>query len=510
MSRSTRLLLNSIWNTTAAVVAGVLAFMLVPFMLTHLGQEEYGVWVIIGSMFAYSTVFHFGLSSAINRYVPVGLARGDDDAIRRVASTGTVFFAGVGLAVALFTGLIYFNFTRWFNIPPELVPKAEQAVLAVGILLSITVMMQTFGAVLTGYQRYDLTAGSRIGLLLLRAAAIVTVLFQGRGVVAVAIVYGLTELGINIAHLFFAKRLMPARAVSLAAFDPRLLREMMTYGLNTFLYGTGAVIAYKASELVIGAFMQAGDVARYSVAAAGVLTVSTLIDSLSAAIKPAVSDMDARDESDRIRVLALKSQKYTLFLIVPSVAFLVLMGREFLQVWTGLTDPELPIILTLLTLGQAFRLSQHSNFLVLVGKGEHRFFGFAVLGIGVSVVTLSTLAASVFHLGLIGIACASLISWAVVCGIAMPIHVNNRLGISWRDRWEAVIKPVALTGFPAAVILFAWKKLLPPSSWVAILTVVFVTAIVTAISAWHLALDESERHRFSGLLRFKRPVPSST
>ena len=58
-------------------------------MLRHLGEQNYGVWVLIGSAFAYSGVLGLGLSSAINRYIPVSLARGTEDDIRRVTSTGT-------------------------------------------------------------------------------------------------------------------------------------------------------------------------------------------------------------------------------------------------------------------------------------------------------------------------------------------------------------------------------------------------------------------------------------
>jgi O-antigen/teichoic acid export membrane protein len=499
---STRILKNGAWNAAAALVTGVVSFLLVPFLLHKLGTQLYGVWVLIGSIFAYSSVFHFGLSSAINRYIPLGLARGNDDEIRRIASTGTVFFSAIGMVVVVLTVVVYFNITRWFNVPEAAAASARHAVLVVGLLLGITVLSQTFGAILSGYQRYDLTAGSRLVMCVARALALVVALTAGGGLLAVALIYGLTELGINVIQFGFARRLMPDHAVSLASFDAGLLREMLGYGLNTFLYGTGAVIAYKASELIIGVFMQAEDVARYSVAAGAVLMVTTLIDSLSAAIKPAVSDLDARDESQQIRRLSLLSQKYTLFLIVPSTAFLVFMGREFLHVWTGLSNPDLALVVTMLALGQAFRLAQHSNFLVLVGKGEHRFFGFCVLLIGLGTVTLSTLAVGVFRLGLVGAGMASFISWAVVCGIVIPAHVNAQLAVTGRERWANVVTPVLTGCMPCVVLMMAWKYVHPPDTWAEIMAVVVVSAVVTLIAVWH-GLTLSERNTFRGLAKLR-------
>lgn len=484
------------------MISGPIAFLLVPFLLRHLGAELYGVWVLIGSVFAYSSILHFGLSSAINRYIPVGLARGDDQEIRRVASTGTGYFAMVAAIVAVLAVVLYFNFTRWFNIPSESAMAARRAILVVGLLLSVTVSCQTFSAILSGYQRYDLTAGSRIAMVLVRAVAVIGVMVAGGGLLSLALVYGLTELGINVIQLVLARQLMPARTIGFSSFDPALLKEMLGYGINTFLYSTGAVIAFEASELIIAVFLRPEDVARYSVAATGALVGTALIESLSAALKPAVSDLDARDEAHSIRALSLLSQKYTLLLIVPSTVFLVIMGPEFLEVWTGSIDPEMTMVLALLAAAQAFRLAQHSNFLVLVGKGEHRFFGLAVLLVGLLTVGLGILGVGVLHLGLVGAALASFVAWGTVCGVVVPMHVGGRLKISRRQRWLEVTKPVSIACLPCLLMVLVWKYVHPPSTWPEILFIVGAGVVVTGGASWQFGLDEGERLRF---LRFFRP-----
>ena len=498
-STTSLLLTNGAWNATSTVVSGVLAFLLVPLLLNRLGELTYGVWILIGSMFAYSTILQFGLSSAINRHVPVALAKGNDDDIRRVVSTATVFFAGVGLVVALATVVLRWNLPRWFHVPASLVPAAADGVVVVGFLLSVTVVAQTFGAVLTGYQRYDLSAISRIVMVLLRGSVLWFVLARGAGLLAVAWIYGLTELGVNLLQYTFGVRLMPPRVVAVAAFDRTLLREMVAYGGNTFLYSAGAVLAYKASEVIIGVLRSPEEVARYSVAAAGVLTLSAVIESLSAAIKPAVSDLDARDLGHTIRELSLVSQKFALLVILPSTTFLVLMGGDFLRLWTGLARPDVAQAMALIAVGQAFRLTQQSNFLVLVGKGEHRFFGLSVLMVGAATVVTTLLAVGVFHLGLVGAAGAGCLSWVVVSGIVIPAHVNARLGIPRAERRRRVLLPAIAGCMPALLLTGVWKWQHAPRSWPEVILVVVVVAGVTALGAWRFTLEPKERDRLRAL-----------
>ena len=91
-------------DITEKYMFGGVAFLLVPLLLTRLGTSAYGTWVLIGSLFAYSSVLHFGFTSAISREVAVALATGTEDDLRRILNTGTVFFAGVGVMIGVASG----------------------------------------------------------------------------------------------------------------------------------------------------------------------------------------------------------------------------------------------------------------------------------------------------------------------------------------------------------------------------------------------------------------------
>ena len=498
---------NGAWNALSAAVTGVVAFLLVPLLLNKLGTAAYGTWILIGSMFAYSSVLHFGFTGAVSRHVAVALAKGTDDDLRRIMSTGTVFFTTVAILLATATLVVHHFIGTWFNIPAGMLGEARTAVLIVGGLLALAVITESFGAAISGYQRYDVITICRASMIILRSVALVVVLGRGGGLLAVAWIYALSELGVNLLQYAFASRLMPPGVVRARGFDPTLLPAMLAYGGNTFLYSSGAVIAYKASEVLIGVFRRAEDVAHYSVAVMGVLTLAAVVESLSAAIKPAVSDLDARDAASTIHELALATGKYSLLLILPSTAFLVLMGADFVRLWTGLSDPEVSRAMACLAVGQAFRLAQQSNFLILAGKGEHRFFGLSVLMVGAGTVVSTLVAVGALGLGIVGAAMASSMSWIAVAGIVIPRHVNSRLGITSRERRRRVFGPALAGCAPALALLAGWKWLHAPTSWGELFLVIAVVAVATAAGSWALALEAPERTWLRGLaLRIRGSV----
>ena len=498
---ATLVVTNVLWNAAASLFGSVIAFLLVPFLLGRLGDAVYGVWALVGSVFAYAVVFQLGLVSAVNRYIPVRLASGDVPGLRAVVSTCSVFLCGVGVVVLALTLGLHQWLTQIFQIPPALAADARLCVLVVGGGAALTTVTSAASAILSGYQRYDLMAGSRIAVTLARTAVLVFLVLQGFGLVTVALVYGLSELLVNAIYLAFSLRLLPSQPFSLRAVDGALLREMLAYGFNTFNYILGALLLLKVGEVLIGIYRSAEDVAHYAIVTASVLTLTTVIEAFCAAIKPAASDLDASDDHVRLRELTLLSQKYSLFMILPSAAFLLVMGREFLLIWTHKDIPLLPTILAIVVAGHAFRLSQHSSFFVLVGKGEHRFFGRLMVIMAAGTVGLGWLSLAVLDWGMLGIAWASAIPLVFGCGILLPRHTYKQLGIGWSESLRRVWLPSLAGAAPGVLLLVAWKLTMPPRSWPELLLVVFAVAATTLLAAWKLGLAESERMRFWSLAK---------
>jgi O-antigen/teichoic acid export membrane protein len=281
---------------------------------------------------------------------------------------------------------------------------------------------------------------------------------------------------------------------------------MLAYGINTFLYTMGALILFKASDIIIAMYIGTEEVSQFAVAIAGIILLSQFLRAFTAAIKPAVSDLDARDEHWRVREISFLMQKYSLLLIIPAGCFLVVMGREFLQIWVGeeFRNPavvkSMSVILAILTVGHCLRLAQHSNFIVLVGKGEHRLFGLFALVMALLCVLGSVVSVKVFNLGLLGVAWSNCLPVALISGVVLPIYFNRKMNISMRESILRIWWPALLGGIPAVIMISSWKYFYPPDSWLSISLVVLSAMLLTCLSAWCLSFTRLERSRLARTL----------
>jgi O-antigen/teichoic acid export membrane protein len=516
VTTSRALVRNTFFNLLMLMSNAIIYFLLIRFYLSCFGWARNGVWVLIGGLFRYRMVLGLGLNSAINRRIPMYLAKDDEEGIRKVVSTALFFFSIMALVLVVLTIVLSVKIGDWFSIPPELVPEASVLTLVVGLGFAASTPLQLTTAVLSGMQRYDMVSIVTIIVLTLRTILTVMLLLHGYGLITLGLIYGISEIVARGVQHILARRLLPKGYASWRYVDRVLLREMLFYGMNTFLYAVGALIIYRASQTIAGIYLEPSEVSQLDVAAAGLLLLSEFVQAFTSAIKPAISDLDARDDQEKVRLIAFLTQKYSLLILIPAAAFLMIMSREFLTVWIARTSGDTTVvqsmatILTILTAGYCLLLSQHSNYLVLSGRGEHRVFGILTAVEAVLCVSIAVYSVKVLGWGLEGIAWSNLLPMALVAGVILPIYFNRKMKISAWDSIRHVWRPALLGTVPGVALIVAWKYLAPPASWAGLFGVVAAATGITVLCGWCLGMDRDEHRRLLSVLGRRRPAATQT
>jgi O-antigen/teichoic acid export membrane protein len=515
MTTPRTLVRNTFANLVMLMSNAIISFLLIRFFLGCFGESRYGIWVLIGSVFRYRMVLGMGLNSAINRRIPMYLARDDEEGIRKVVSTALFFFSIMAGVLVLITIVLALKMGDWFMIDPPLVREARLLMLVVGFGFTISTPLQLTTAVLSGLQRYDMVSIVTIVAMTLRTIVTVVLLLRGYGLVTLGLIYGISDIAARGAQHLFARRLLPKGYASWQYVDRFLLKEMLFYGMNTFLYAIGALIIFRASETIAGIYLEPAAVGQFQVAAAGLLLLSEGVQAFTTAIKPAISDLDTRDDQTRVKLIAFLTQKYSLLILIPAAAFLIVMGHNFLTVWMAkrFEDPatlqSMATILAILTVGYCLLLSQHSNYLVLSGRGEHRVFGIMTAVEAVLCVIIAVYSVKVLGLGLVGIAWSNLLPMGLVAGIILPIYFNRKMKISTWDSLRHVWWPALLGAAPGVAVIVIWKQVAPPASWAGLFSVVAATGATTVLCGWFLGMDAAEHQRLLSVFRRggRRPAP---
>src|SRR5678816_920604 len=145
MPRARRIAQNVLSNWTALAVTTVVGFFLSPFVVHHLGNLGYGVWVIIGSLVSYMGLLDLGLRGAVTRFVSKGTAQDDHEESSRAVSGALWIRLWISLAIIV-TGLfLSFTIHHIFVIPQELQLAARLAILVTAVTVGINLWCGVFG-----------------------------------------------------------------------------------------------------------------------------------------------------------------------------------------------------------------------------------------------------------------------------------------------------------------------------------------------------------------------------
>src|SRR5258708_21842392 len=81
----------------------LVGLLLSPYILHHLGDDAFGLWVLIFSITGYYGLFDLGIRSSIVRYVAKYSASGERDKLDRLISTALFTYSGIGAIAVLIT-----------------------------------------------------------------------------------------------------------------------------------------------------------------------------------------------------------------------------------------------------------------------------------------------------------------------------------------------------------------------------------------------------------------------
>src|ERR1022692_3666961 len=81
----------------------IVGFFLSPFILHRLGDDAFGLWVLVFSLTGYYGLFDFGIRSSIVRYVAQFKATGEHHSLNCFINTSLCTYGGSGLLLLMVT-----------------------------------------------------------------------------------------------------------------------------------------------------------------------------------------------------------------------------------------------------------------------------------------------------------------------------------------------------------------------------------------------------------------------
>lgn len=443
MSLALRALKNvtSSWAGLALNIA--VGFFLSPFILHHLGDDAFGLWVLIFSLTGYYGIFDFGIRSSLIRYVSKFQATGDKEQLARLINTSLFSYSCLGAVLMVPTIIGSFYVDRLFHIPPAFLRDARILFFMVGASLALGFPLGISGGILEGLQRFYLLNWTNMVSLLIRATLIVLALHHGYGLLTVALITVSLPLITSAVRAGLAQRILVI-PYGWKYVDRESMRQVANYGSVTFMIIVAARLRFKTDAVIIGSMLSAAAITHFSIGARLVDYAGEVVSSLAQIFTPMSSQFHATGDYDRLRKIFIAGNRACAFVMFPITVSLIVMGKSVIEAWMGPRYVSSYVILLILLIPSTLYNVQTTSNRILFGMSQHRSLAIIVLIEGVANVVLSVLL--VRPLGIVGDALGTAIPLLCTAIVFLPRHMCRRLEVPLsKFLSEAYFYPLVLT-----------------------------------------------------------------
>jgi O-antigen/teichoic acid export membrane protein len=337
----------------------VLAIVTTPYIVETLGVDLYGLYIIVTTVLGYFLFLDLGLGAALIRYVAEYHAVDDFGKIGRLIRTALALYLVVGVVGGVLIAVsATFLVDHVLTLDATDTDLAKVAFLIAAVGFMVNLPGQTFSAVPTALQRFDIVF---LRTVLLGTASI------GGTVVVLALGYGLLAvLTVNLvvttltAALFYirTRRLVPEVSFRPRVFRPEL-RLLMGFGLLLAAQNASLRIVMQLDRLVVAAVAPIAAVTYYVVPLSLSQRIDSLVGNIGKATFPATSALFGQQDDRRIEELYLRAMKLTALIAIPVATILFVYAHEIMLLWLNAefeaNSSSVLMILALANLLLAFR-----------------------------------------------------------------------------------------------------------------------------------------------------------
>jgi O-antigen/teichoic acid export membrane protein len=453
---------NAAWNWAGMATQMLAGLVIAPFLVHRLGDQTYGLWIVIASLTSYFGVLDLGVGGSVARNIAFFRARSDLADINGILNTAFFYLCSVAVLSLLATLGAMLLFFVIIDVEPGQVEAARFALLLVGLNFGLSLPLQSFDGILWAYERFDLQNYVDIPTALLRVGLTWWLIGSGHGLVALAAITLLTTLVGLVAKAALALRLEPGLRVRLTFVNRESARGLFGYGIWYFLFSLFKNLAPQVIVMIVGSRLGTALVTPFTVAQGMVRYANQFLIAGSGVLTPVATAMHARDEQEAQRRLLVAGGRGCLALALLFLSLFAFLGRPLLRLWMGPALEHAHLYLLILAAGELLPMSQHVTYSMILGKGRLRILaGSSLAEIGVSSVAALLLASH----GLESV-CWAVALPALVCrGISPMTYACRRVGVPLAAYLVRAFLPTLLVATGPMLLLGLVSQWWTPSTW---------------------------------------------
>ena len=499
MSSSKQLKLGALMSYVAIVINIVTGLLYTPWMINSIGRENFGLYTLAMSVISLF-VFDFGLSSAVTRFIAKYLAEERQDKANNCL--GLVYRLYLIIDVVLFlilVGVFFFIPQIYKELSPDEIQKFEVVYCVAALYSVISFPFIPVNGVLTAHEKFIQLKICDVAHKLIIVIAMSVCLLLGGGLYSLVIVNAAAGVLTILFKLFCIRRYTP-QSVSLHYSNKSEFREILGFSGWVTVIAVAQRCVFNLAPSILGALSGSTAIAILGIAITLEGYTYTFSSAINGMFLPKVSRIVADVKGD-VLPLMIRVGRIMIYVISLIVFGVVILGRDFIQLWVGPDFNESYFCAVLIILPSLLQLPQDIGNQTIYAKNKVRKLSTVYVVMAVTNIAGAIILAP--SLGALGI-CISICIAYIFRTIGMDVIFYRDLNIDvfafFRETFVKMAIPLALT----LIIGFGCDYMIPLHSWVGLVVKGGLFVLGYCVVMFTMSMNSSEKELLVSI--FRKPV----
>jgi O-antigen/teichoic acid export membrane protein len=462
-----------------------------------LGDEEYGLYTLIGAFVGYLSILDLGLNNAIVRYVAQYRAEKNQKAEENFLAISLIIYLGIGLILILFGIIFYWNVEVLFGDTLDLhqLEKAKWMLIILIINLGFTLPGGAFTGICTAYEAFVFPRILSIAKYVIRVVMVITILNFGADALGIVILDSVLNLGFIIFTVWYVLKRLKVK-FNLHYFKWSIIKDVFGYSIWIFIFGLVYQFQWRTGQVILGTHLSTITVAIYGIGVMLGIYFTSFGNVINGLILPkAVKSVFNNSTPQVLTEQMIKLARISMFVLLFVFGGFVVIGKDFIELWVGPTYQNTYYIALLIMIVYIMPIAQGYARSVLEAKKLLKFR------------TLSFLISFVIGISLGGYLSYIYAELGMIIGLVIPLFLFQWIVMNMYYAHKIKLEIFSFFKRLAGVLIFFTLEIIVfyiifkefPVSW---LNFVFKALVYSAVTlpVCYLIMNSYERKLISSKL----------
>lgn len=417
-----------------------------PWMIKQIGQNDYGLYVLMTSVLTYFVV-DYGLSQAVTRFLAKYRSEGDTVQISNFLGVTAKLYLALDVLVIVALIIFYFFIEKVFlELTPEEIVKFKQIY---GISAFFSIMSFPLLYISGIYYAFELFSQIKLFDLAAKLGSVfftIIALLLGYGLIVLVLVYAVTPFVINICKIVYLKY-KGYLNINWKFWDNAVLKGILNTSIWLLIILIGELFLKNISPVILGTFSGTNEIAVFSIANTLDSYLLVFAVALNGLFLPKITDLLNQNNSvELIRDLMIKVGRFQVLVIGFLTLMFVLVGMDFIHLWVGAQFTKSYYVLLLLIIPTLlFSILQLGTTYILV-LNKLKYQAYIYVFAAITNVLLAIILTPKY--GAIGSGISILVSKIIFYILGFTVVFHKKLGINmftfYKMTFRKIVFPVVL------------------------------------------------------------------